>query len=112
MSKYVNAAAVAAVALASGANAENQWFQKGTLFASKWYETCDEILEVAGKEANQANKARCMGQPEEMLEEVMDYRTFCCAGAKTYSGFTVEAREGTKLRNRHSFLVNPFYIPF
>ena len=82
MSKYVNAAAVAAVALASGANAENQWFQKGTLFASKWYETCDEILEVAGKEANQANKARCMGQPEEMLEEVMDYRTFCCAGAK------------------------------
>ena len=46
-----------------------------------------------------------------LLEEVMDCRTSCCASAKTYSGFPVEAREGTKRRNRHSFLVNPFYIP-
>ena len=26
-------------------------------------------------------------------------------------GFPVDAREGTKTRNRHTFLVNPFYIP-
>ena len=53
----------------------------------------------------------CM-QQRGLIEEVMGYRTYCCASAKTQSGFPVEAREGTKPRNRHSFLVNPFYIPF
>ena len=83
--------------------------------------TSSTILEATGKKLDRMMsdlvETKEINASLTIVEEVMDYRTYCCAIAAlvqkpSLSGFPVEARAGTKPLNRHSCLVNPFYIPF